>query len=122
MHQCGTLGNTCVQRYCVNVSPHSVSFQGAKSKASVATTADIPLDLPGDHRALAALAALFLQLQPVKQAGGGSLHGQGRHSDLDQEGGRHLDHPHTQQVVGVGARVAGRTEAALWVCQISSTT
>lgn len=114
--------NTCVQKYCVKNVPTFPVIPGCKVQGlSVATTAEIPLDLPGDHRTLAALPALLLQLQPVKQTGGGSLHSQGQHSDLDQEGGLHPDHPHAQQVVGVGARVAGRTEAALWVRQISST-
>lgn len=50
-------------------------------------------DLPDDHRAE---RHLLLHLQPVKEAGRWSLHSQVEHVDLDDEGGRDLDHPHAQ--------------------------
>lgn len=66
--------------------------------------------VPGDH---GALLYLFLHLKPVKQAWRWSLNSQRRDVNLDQGGGWDSDHPDTQHVRGVGARVVWRAETSL---------
>lgn len=68
---------------------------------------------PSRGRIRAPGALLFVELHAVKQAGGGALHAERLHLQLDGEAGAHLDAPDAERVGWVGARVVGRAEGAL---------